>query len=113
VSSERRLGVDDDNEGRLYEQVLATAFVAHPYQFPIIGWPSDIAGWTQEEIEAFFNTYYAPNNCTMVFTGAVSPEEIFLLAEQYLAPISKPTHRRRCCTSRSTRAARQTRKHSK
>ena len=89
VSSERRLGVDDDNEGRLYEQVLATAFVAHPYQFPIIGWPSDIAGWTQEEIEAFFNTYYAPNNCTMVFTGAVSPEEIFLLAEQYLAPIPR------------------------
>ncbi len=89
VYSERRLRVDNDNDGRLYEQMMANAFVAHPYQFPVIGWPSDIESWTQEDLESYFKTYYAPNNCTMIFTGAVSPEEIFLLAEQYFAPIPR------------------------
>ena len=87
VFSERRLRVDDDNDGRLYEQVMATAFVAHPYQFPVIGWPSDIEGWTQKDLESYFRTYYAPNNCTMVFAGAVSPEEVFQLADKFLRPI--------------------------
>ena len=89
VYSERRLRIDNDNWGRLYEQMRATAFVAHPYQFPVIGWPSDIENWTQEDLEWYFKTYYAPNNSTMVFSGAVSPEEIFLLAEQYFAPIPR------------------------
>ncbi len=89
VYSERRLRIDNDNDGRLYEQMLANAFVAHPYQFPVIGWPSDIENWTQEDLESYFRTYYAPNNCTMIFTGAVSPEEIFLLAEQHFAPIPR------------------------
>jgi zinc protease len=85
--SERRLSVDNDNFGRLYEQMLATAFIAHPYQYPIIGWPSDIEGWSEEDVESYFQTYYAPNNCTMVFVGAASPEEIFQLADRYLRPI--------------------------
>ena len=89
VYSERRLRIDNDNWGRLHEQMRATAFLAHPYQFPVIGWPSDIEGWTQEDLESYFKTYYAPNNSTMVFSGAVSPEEIFLLAEQYFAPIPR------------------------
>ena len=87
ISNERSRYVDNENFGRLYEQVLATAYVAHPYQFPIIGWPSDIENWTQDDLESYFKTYYAPNNLTMVFTGSVSPEEIFVLAETYLAPI--------------------------
>ena len=45
VYSERRLSVEDSNEGFLVEQVQATAFVAHPYQIPTIGWPADIQGW--------------------------------------------------------------------
>ncbi len=89
VTSERRRSVEDNDFSRLYEQVRATAFVAHPYQFPVIGWPSDIERWTRADLEAYYRTYYAPNNCTMVFSGAVSPEEIFLLAEQYFAPIPR------------------------
>ena len=66
------------------EQVRATAYIAHPYQFPIIGWPSDIASWTIGDLERFYRTYYAPNNITMVVTGDVTPEEILDLAEEYL-----------------------------
>lgn len=87
VASERRSRVDNDTTGQLYEQVIATAYVAHPYQFPVIGWPSDIAAWTQDDLESFYRTYYAPNNCTLVFTGDVTPQEIYQLAEEHFAGI--------------------------
>lgn len=87
VMSERRSGIDNDNFFKLYEQVMATAFVAHPYQFPVIGWPSDIAAWTREDLEDFYRTYYAPNNYTIVFAGDVTPDEIYTLADDYLAGI--------------------------
>ena len=88
VYSERRTRVDNDNMGRLYEQMLATAFVAHPYQFPVIGWPSDIENWTREDLEDFYRTYYAPNNCTLVVVGDVTPAEVYRLSEVYFGPIT-------------------------
>ena len=87
VYSERRSGVDNDNNGLLMEQVQATAFVAHPYQFPVIGWPSDIESWKLEDLQRYFKTYYAPNNGSLIVTGAVTPAEVFALAEKYLEPI--------------------------
>ncbi len=87
VSSERRLRYENDNFGRLYLQVNATAFIAHPYQFPVIGWASDIESWTSGDLESYFQTYYAPNNLTMVFAGDVAPAEIFKLAEQHFGDI--------------------------
>ncbi len=87
ISSERRTTVDNNNASRLLEQVRATAYVAHPYQFPVIGWPSDIASWTREDLESFYRTYYAPNNITMVVVGDVTPDEIFELAEDHLEDI--------------------------
>ena len=87
VYSERRSRVDDNNFFKLYEQMNATAYVAHPYQFPVIGWPSDIENWTVEDLSDYYRTYYAPNNRTMVFAGDVTPEEIFELSEEWFAPI--------------------------
>jgi zinc protease len=87
VYSERRNAIDNDNFGTLNEQMMATAFIAHPYQITVIGWPSDIENWTQEDLESYFRTYYAPNNLTMVFTGDVTPDEVFELAESYFGSI--------------------------
>jgi zinc protease len=87
VYSERRSSVDNDTGGMLYEEVQALAFVAHPYQIPIVGWPSDIESWTVEDLKTYFRTYYAPNNCTLVFVGDVEPETVFALAERYFAGI--------------------------
>ena len=89
VASERRLSVDDNNHGHLAEQVQAAAFVAHPYQFPTIGWPADIQSWKMQDLQKFFRTYYAPNNQTFVFAGDVSPDEVFALARKYLEPIPR------------------------
>jgi zinc protease len=89
VASERRLGVDDNNHGFLAEQVQAAAFVAHPYQFPTIGWPADIQSWQLADLQKFFRTYYAPNNQTFVIAGDVEPDEVFALARKYLEPIPR------------------------
>ncbi|MFK8015144.1 MAG: M16 family metallopeptidase [Gammaproteobacteria bacterium] len=87
VTSERRSSVDNSNFGVLYEQVRSSAYIAHPYHIPVIGWPSDIAAWTVEDLRNYFTTYYAPNNCTMIFVGDVTPEQVFGLADTYFAPI--------------------------
>jgi zinc protease len=87
VYSERRSSVDNDNFGTLIEQMQATAFVAHPYQIPTIGWPSDIEGWKVADLQDYYRQYYAPNNAVMFVVGDVEPEAAFKLADQYLASI--------------------------
>ena len=90
VASERRLRTDNDNGGLLDEQLWATSYIAHSYQWPVVGWMSDIEHWTMEQLKHHFEMGYAPNNATMVVTGDVSPEEIFALCEKYIEPI--PSH---------------------
>src|ERR1700761_5411925 len=89
VSSERRLRVDDNNQGILSEQGQAAAFVAHSYRFPTIGWPADIQSWRIEDLQKFFRTYYAPNNLTLVLAGDLVPERVFELARRYFEPIPR------------------------
>ena len=90
VHSERRLRVDDSHQGRLQEQVQATAFLAHPYGIPTIGWPSDILSWSIDDLKSFFATNYAPNNCTMILVGDVDADSVIALARKYFEPI--PAH---------------------
>ncbi|MGH8253689.1 MAG: M16 family metallopeptidase [Steroidobacteraceae bacterium] len=89
VYSERRLRVEDSNPSFLAEQVQATAFVAHPYRIPTIGWPSDIKTWTLADLQNFYHTWYAPNNCTLVLVGDVEPAQVFALVEKYYGPIAR------------------------
>jgi zinc protease len=87
VYSERRSSVDNDNFGTLLEQMQATAYVAHPYQIPTIGWPSDIEGWKVQDLKDYYTKYYAPNNAVMFIVGDVNPDAIFKLADRYFAGI--------------------------
>jgi zinc protease len=90
VASERRLRTDNDNEGMLDEQLWATAFIAHPYQWPVVGWMSDIEHWTMEDLKHHFEMGYLPSNATMVVVGDVTPDEVFGLCEKFIEPI--PSH---------------------
>lgn len=87
VASERRNSIDSDNSGILSEQLYATAFTAHPYQWPVVGWMVDIENWTMEDLKAHFKMGYSPKNATMVVVGSVSAAEIVRLAEKYIEPI--------------------------
>src|SRR5580692_9009630 len=90
VASERRLSVDNENAGLLDEQLWATSFIAHPYQWPVVGWMSDIEHWTIADLKHHFEMGYSPSNATMVVVGDVTPEEVFALCEKYLESI--PSH---------------------
>jgi len=87
VYSERRTSVDNNNQQFLDESVEATAFEAHPYQIPTIGWPSDIERWTMADLKEYFRIYYAPNNAVLVVVGDVTGPEIMALMDKYFAGI--------------------------
>ncbi len=89
VRSERRLCVEDNNAGLLSERVQAAAFLVHPYRFPTIGLPADIAAWRLADLRRFFRAYYAPNNQTLTLAGDVAPERAFELARKHLAPLAR------------------------
>lgn len=90
VYSERRLRVDNDNIGALSEQVNATAIMAHPYHWPVIGWSSDIESWTAQDLETYYRQGYAPNNCTMVVVGDIDASNVLSLSAKYFESI--PSH---------------------
>lgn len=87
VASERRLSVDNNNEGLLAEAVRATAIMAHPYHWDVIGWMSDIQGWRRAEIVAYYRAYYAPNNAVLVLAGDFVPEKALRLIRKHYEPI--------------------------
>src|SRR5262245_52558405 len=87
VASERRSSVDNNNFGILLEQLYATAYLAHPYQWPVVGWMVDIENWKMEDLKRHFEMGYSPSNATMVVSGDVAAEEIFKLAEKFIEPI--------------------------
>ncbi|MCW5833697.1 MAG: insulinase family protein [Labilithrix sp.] len=76
VANERRMRVDDDVEGTANEILYKTAFTCHPYHWPTIGWMKDIEAFTPEDCVAFYRTYYAPNNATVVVVGDVTEKDV-------------------------------------
>lgn len=90
VYSERRLSTDNSNPGLLNEQLEAAAFIAAPYHWPVVGWPSDIEAWTIDDLKSYFAMGYSPSNATMVVVGGIKAADVFALADQYIGPI--PTH---------------------
>lgn len=89
VYSERRTSVDNNNSRLLDEQLQAAAFTAHPYQWPVVGWPSDIEAWTMDDLRHHFRTGYAPNNCVVVVVGDVTMSQVTALAKKYLESIPR------------------------
>jgi zinc protease len=87
ITSERRMSVDGNNARLLDEQLWATAFTAHPYQWPVVGWMSDIQSWSMDDLKNHFRAGYSPSNATMVVSGDVTLEEIVKLAQKYIEPI--------------------------
>lgn len=93
VMEERRLRNDDSPNGLLFETFTSAAFRAHGYGVPTIGWGSDILSLTPAETEAFFKTYYGPNNATIALVGDLNPKEVIALIENTFGkiPAAQPT----------------------
>ena len=89
VQEERRMRVDSDPVGRLVEQMLAAAYVAHPYRRPNVGWESEISQVTATEAEAFHAKYYVPSNIVIAVVGDVKASTAMPMLERYFGQDSR------------------------
>lgn len=87
VKEERRLRTEDNPQSYVYEVSNATAYQTSPYRFPVIGWMQDLDNMTIEDLSAWYQKWYAPNNATLVVVGDVVPDEVYALAKQYFGPL--------------------------
>jgi len=83
VKEERRMRVDNSPFGAVFEQMLNSAFVAHPYHWEVLGFMSDLDNITLDDLKNYYKTYYAPNNAIAVVAGDVNPKEVMKLMHKY------------------------------
>jgi len=86
VMEERRMRIDSNPIGRMFEQFLAAAYVAHPYGRPGVGWESELSQITATEADAFHKKYYVPANIVIAVVGDVKPADMPML-EKYFGAI--------------------------
>jgi predicted Zn-dependent peptidase len=89
VTEERRMRTESNPIGRLVEQFLETAFSAHSYRQPTVGWPSDLKSFSATDAAAFFRKYYVPNNMVIVLVGDLKAPEVLPMVERYFNRLPK------------------------
>jgi len=87
VASERRMGVENNNDSILSENVRATAIMAHPYHWDVIGWMSDILSWKRDEVMNYYRTFYSPNNAVLIAIGDFEAAKALELIKKYFKGI--------------------------
>jgi zinc protease len=90
VKEERRQRVENQPYGRLSEIIYDQAFTTHPYKHPVIGSIADLEAASIDDVREFHQTYYRPDNATMVVAGDFDPELVKSMIEQYFGTIEKP-----------------------
>ncbi|MBI5451042.1 MAG: insulinase family protein [Gammaproteobacteria bacterium] len=87
VKEERRMRTEDDPQGLTDEQFRAAAFVNNPYHNPIIGWMDDLDHLTVDDLQQWYQRWYAPNNAILVVVGDVKPAAVYTLAKKHFGGI--------------------------
>ncbi|MCJ8346371.1 insulinase family protein, partial [bacterium] len=85
VMEERRMRTDGSPRGLLWEQFMLTAFTAHNYRNPVIGYMSELETLGKSTLSEFFQQYYVPNNATIVLVGDVYPKEALQVIKKYFS----------------------------
>jgi len=81
---------NEDNPHRaLYQETFATAFQAHPYHWPTIGWRSDVESIRTEQIRDYYRTHYVPNNAIVVVVGDVDRKRVLDRVRHWFDPIPR------------------------
>jgi zinc protease len=89
VMEERRWRYEDQPRWLLHETLLATAFAAHPYRWPVIGWMQDLQNMSWRDALAWYRQWYAPNNAIVVVVGDVEPEQVLAWARRYYGALAR------------------------
>jgi zinc protease len=88
VMEERRMRTEDQPRSLLYEAFLATVYAVHPYRTPVVGWMQDLRNMTVDDARRWYQTWYAPNNATLVVVGDVAAQEVFGEARKWFGPLA-------------------------
>ena len=91
VMEERRMRTDSNPNGRLFEQFLATAYVAHNYGRSGVGWPSEVGQITATEAMEFHKKYYVGSNIVISIVGDVKTSEAMSILEKYFSSVPSMT----------------------
>ena len=89
IAEERRMRVDSDPTGMLFETLFGVAYFAHPYRLPTIGYMSDIQHFTREGLAAFHKLNYAPNRTVVVLVGDLEHEKVFEVCDRYFGDLER------------------------
>lgn len=89
VQEEKRLRVDNQPYGRVFEQVSKNLFEKHPYRWTTIGSLDHLASATLEDFRKFNEIYYVPNNAVLVVAGDIDIDETKKMIQDYFGPIPK------------------------
>lgn len=87
VLEERNMRTEDNPIGYAFERHMAAANLSNPRHHPIIGWRGDIEQYTVNDLNQWYQNWYAPNNATLVVVGDVDPKEVKQKAESYFGNI--------------------------
>ncbi len=91
VFEERRMRTESTPVGRFYEQFNAMFWDAHPYNWPVLGWPSDIPAISKKQADEFYALYYQPQNITLMLVGDFKSAEAEEMVGRYFGRIPKGT----------------------
>lgn len=91
VKEERRLRTEDNPNALTFEHFNATAWLNSPYGIPVIGWMSDIEQYRVEDLRAWYQRFYMPNNAVLVVVGDVDPDTVHRLAQRHFGRIRAGT----------------------
>ena len=89
VFEERRMRTESTPLGKFFESFNSLFWESHPYSWPIIGWPSDIPAISKKQADAFYATYYMPQNLTLVLVGDFKTKPALAMAEKYFGRLKK------------------------
>jgi zinc protease len=89
VEEEKRLRIDNDPIGKALEKFRTLAFQKHPYNWTPIGTIEDLEKVTPADCQRFYDTYYQPNNATVIVVGDVEETAVRALVEQHFGPIPR------------------------
>lgn len=89
IREERRQRTDDNPQALTYERYMAAAHLSAPYQHPVVGWMSDLLQLNSADVRAWYQSFYAPNNATLVVVGDVKADKVRDLAQLYFGNIPR------------------------
>ncbi len=87
VKEERRLRVEDDVVGQLFEQIFETVFKSHPYRWPVVGYMKDLEKMPTDSVRDFHSRFYVPANAIVVIAGDFDVSSAKRLIEKYYGRI--------------------------